>query len=147
MKHFGIPKLGRSKFNKLMHYTVAAIIKKNNKYLLINRRFYPLGFAGVGGHIDKGENPITALKREVKEESGFEVIKSKLIFEEEIDKNRCIMGIKTHYWYLFNCEVKGKLKRNKLEEKSIGWYSVEEIKKLELEPVWEYLFKKLKMIC
>jgi len=142
----GTPKLGKSKKGSPMHYSVGALIKKDNKFLLIDRVNIPLGFAGIAGHIDKGENPEKALAREIKEESGLKLVSQKLIFIEERKNNICSKRVSVHYWYLFECEVSGEIKRNKTETKSIAWYSQKEIKKLKLEPVWKYWFKKLKII-
>lgn len=141
-----IPKTGKSKNGQPMHYSVGALIKKGDKYLLIDRTIPPFGFAGPAGHIDKGESAAQSLKREVEEESGLKVQKCKLLFEEELDWNWCSVGVRIHYWYLFECEATGKIKRNHEETKSIGLYSADEIKKLKLESVWEYWFKKLKLI-
>ncbi len=140
------PKQGKSKNNKSMHYSVGALIKENDKYLLIDRVKPPLGFAGLAGHIDEGEDKIHALKREVEEESGLKIGCYRLFFEEELDWNWCSKGVDIHYWYLFGCEVSGEIKQNFVETKSIGWYSLNEIKKLNLEPVWKYWFKKLGII-
>jgi 8-oxo-dGTP pyrophosphatase MutT (NUDIX family) len=139
------PKLGELKDSKPMHYSVGALIKKDNKYLLIDRVKPPLGFAGLAGHIDEGEKPEEALKREVKEESGLEVIKYKLLFEEELDFDTCSKEIERHYWHLFECEIRGDINRSLHETKSIGWFSANEIKNIKLEPAWDYWFKKLKI--
>ncbi len=140
------PKTGKSKKNKNMHYSVGAIIKNNSKYLLIERKKPPYGFAGVAGHIDQGESEIEALIREVREESGLKVDKYSLILEEKLDWNWCRRGVSIHHWYLFECKTKGRIKKNYAETESIGWYSKAEIKKLKLEPAWEYWLKKLKII-
>jgi 8-oxo-dGTP pyrophosphatase MutT (NUDIX family) len=142
----GAPKLGKSKNGKLMHYSVGAVIKRNNKYLLIERKNPPFGFAGLAGHIDEGENEIQALFREVKEESGLTVKKYKLLFTEELDWDRCNYGVEVHYWYLFECEIAGSIKPNYAEVRSIGWYAPEKIKILKLKPVWQYWLKKLNVI-
>ena len=143
----GKAKLGLSRQKLKMHYSVGAVIKKENKFLLINRVKPPLGFAGIAGHIDQAEVPLEALSREVEEESGLKIINDpKLLYEEELNWNWCSKGINIHYWFLYECEVKGGLKRNYLETKSIAWYSQEDLKKLKLEPVWDYWFKKLKII-
>ncbi|MFC1613372.1 NUDIX hydrolase, partial [Patescibacteria group bacterium] len=134
------------KKGKKMHYSVGALIEKDGKYLLIDRVNPPYGFSGIAGHIDENENETEALIREVKEESGLKVIKHSLLFEEEVDGNECHRGIKTHYWYVFNCDVVGEISQNEREVKSIGWYTKEQIRDLKLEPVWEYWFKKLKLI-
>ncbi len=139
-------KQAKSKDGKLMHYSIGALIKKDGKYLLIDRVKPPLGFAGLAGHIDEDEDKIQALKREVEEESGLKIDSYKVLFEEEIDWNQCSMGIDVHYWYLFECNVSGEIKQNYIETKSIGWYAVNEIKELKLERVWEHWFKKLNII-
>lgn len=132
---------------KKVHYSVGIIIKKGKKYLLIDRKLPPYGYAGIAGHINKNETPEEALKREVKEECGCSLRSFKKILEEKIKGESCIKGTKIHYWYLF----KGILRNEKVildseEAKSIGWYLPSEIKKLRLEKVWKYWFKKLKII-
>ncbi len=140
----------RDKVSGNKHFSVGAVIKHKNKYLLINRNLYPPGYAGIAGHINKNEMPLQALKREVKEETNYSVINKKLLFHEIVHGNECRTGFKIHEWYLYECECKGKLKILKREEKSIGYYTKEQINKLykqkKLEPVWEYWFKKLKVI-
>lgn len=131
---------------KPLHFSVGALIKKSDKYLLIDRAVPPLGFAGLAGHIDEGEAPEEALQREVHEESRLNIIKHKLLLEEELDWNWCSEGIGRHYWYLYECEVEGDVEKSDSETKSIGWYSIDEIRCLTLEPAWEYWFKKLKIL-
>ncbi len=141
------PKTGLSKDGKLMHYTVGAVIKQDDKYLLIDRVNPPFGFAGPAGHIDDDvEDEIQAVNREVKEETGLSVIKCKLLFHEELGENVCTKGATRHSWHLFECEVTGNIERSVRETKSINYYSPQEIKQLPLEPVWDYWFKKLKII-
>ncbi|MFA5773082.1 MAG: NUDIX domain-containing protein [Candidatus Paceibacterota bacterium] len=134
---------------ELLHYSVGAVIEKDGKYLLIDRVNPPFGFAGLAGHVDEGESEDDAITREVTEESGLKVLSYKLLFEEEILWNYCrgvSRGATAHKWRLYECEVEGEVIHNKEETKSIGWYSIDEIKKMNLEPVWEYWFEKLKII-
>ena len=131
---------------KIAHYSVGALIERNGVYLLLDRARPPYGFAAPAGHVDEGETEDEALIREVKEETGFNVDKYKLILEDEIDWVACNQGADFHYWYLYDCNISGIMKRNPEEAKSIGWYSRDEIKKLELESVWDYYFKKLGII-
>ena len=119
-----------------MHFSVGALIERDGKYLLIERAVPPLGFAGVAGHVDEGEDERHAIMREVKEEIGFDVHDPKLLLEEELDWNWCSKGATSHYWYLFYCPISGDLARSMRETKSAGWYSKEEIKRLTLEPAW-----------
>lgn len=131
---------------KLIHYSVGAVIKQDGKFLLIDRKKPPFGFAGLAGHVDEGETPEQALHREVREESGLIVVAYKLLYEEFIGWNYCSKGVTGHYWHLYECTVKGKQQENVKETKSIGHYTLQDLKSLTLEPVWEYWFKKLKII-
>ena len=125
-----------------MHYSVGALIEKDNKFLLVDRANPPFGFAAIAGHIDEGETSEEALFREVREESDLKVKSCSLLFEEELDWNWCKAGVQSHYWYVYKCEVEGEA-RNNPETKSIGWYTLDEIGKLKLEPAWKYWFGKL----
>ena len=56
---------------------VLAFIEKEEEILLIKRlkknAFAYQKWNGVGGHIEKGEDPLTAMRREVKEECGLNI--------------------------------------------------------------------------
>lgn len=59
--------------------TVLVYIEKNDQYLLIyrNKKKNDINegkWIGVGGHIEKGETPIDAMIREVKEETNLDVL-------------------------------------------------------------------------
>ena len=137
------PKLALNPKGQPMHFAVEAVIESGGKYLLIDREAEPFGFTGIAGHVNEGENPEETLFRKVKEESGLEVKKHSLLFEEEAEWNWCRAGIQSHYWHLYKCEVEGEARNNPEASKCIGWYAPEEMKKLEWEPVWKYWFEKL----
>lgn len=139
------PKMGE-KNGQPHHYSVGAVIKKGDKYFLIDRTNPPFGFASVAGHVDEGETPEEALVREVKEESGFDVTESKLLIEEYVSQNRCVKNVNSHHWYVYKVEVVGEVVHDITEAKSIGWYTRDEIAGLKLEPIWEVWFKKLGII-
>jgi len=146
----GKPKTTVFENGKKMHYSVGALIERNvdgyTEYFLIDRNVPPYGWAGVAGHIDEGEMPVKALMREVKEECNLDVIGYELTAEEKLRWNECSKGVGIHYWYLYRCMVEGDVEVNKREVKDYGWYSVEQIDGLTLEKVWEYWFKKLKIL-
>jgi ADP-ribose pyrophosphatase YjhB (NUDIX family) len=129
----------------IVHFSVGAIIKKGEKYLLIDRANIPEGFACIAGHMEPGENPEQAIIREIKEESKLDARECKLLFEETLYKNICSDGIENHHWYIFECNVKGQEKNNE-EAKSIGWYAPSEIKNLKLESTWQHFLKKAGII-
>lgn len=65
-----------------MIQTVLAYIVKNGKYLLLfrNKKKVDINkgkWIGVGGHVEKGETPEQALLREIKEETGYDVLSYK----------------------------------------------------------------------
>lgn len=65
----------------LRHVTVDAIIVKNKKILLVKRAAHvinPRKYALPGGFLDRDETTEEGIKREVKEETGYEVQKSTL---------------------------------------------------------------------
>ena len=83
-------KKGFSADGKLLHYAVGALVKKDDKYLLVDRATLPLGFACIAGHVDEGEDEKQALIREVKEETGLDVKEIKLIGNEIVEDNPCV---------------------------------------------------------
>ncbi|HBB38505.1 MAG: NUDIX hydrolase [Candidatus Magasanikbacteria bacterium GW2011_GWD2_43_18] len=142
------PKVGTSHNGKDMHYSVGAMIKRGDTYLLIERNTPPFGFAGPAGHIDEGELSEDAVRREVQEETGFQLTNVTLLTaDEELDWNWCRRGIEVHSWYLYEGSIEGDVDETNVREvKSIGWYTKEQIKTLTLEPVWKYWFKKYNII-
>jgi len=136
--------------SKPIHFSVGGIIKNAiGEYLLIDRLKKPYGFACPAGHVDEGETSYTAIVREVEEETGLKPIKVKEIEIDECDnipQEPCSRGVTNHIWMIYEIEAEGELIFKADEVKSIGWYSIEEIKTLPLEQVWKYWFEKLKII-
>lgn len=127
--------------------SAGAIIRQGKKILLLDRAFFPLGWAPPAGHINKNETPVRAIAREVKEETGLEVVKSRLILSKNNVSDKCVAGTEIHDWWIFECECRGKIKLSKKESKKFGWFTPEEIKnKVGLIYIWQRWFKKLKII-
>lgn len=60
-----------------------AIIIENNKFLVMHRNKYGSEyFTLVGGRVQEGESVDQALVREVKEETGLDIISARLVFTE-----------------------------------------------------------------
>lgn len=111
-----------------MKKTVAAIIKENNKILLVKRNHKPFKkyWALPGGHIDKGETPKKAVIREVKEETNL-TIKPEFLME-------CIEIFKRIDWYahvyIFTSKAEGIIKIKDNEIKDIKLFSINKLPKL-----------------
>ncbi len=130
-----------------MHLSVGAIIKKDDKYLLVDRKKFPPGWACPAGHVDEGETPEQAMIREVEEETGLTVKKYKLILHEYSAENICSRGVKGHDFFVYEITAwQGGVRLNKEEHLNISWFTAEEMKKLKLEPVWHDWLLKLHII-
>ena len=149
--------------------TSVGIVVRDEKQriLLLERKKFPPGFASPAGHVDDQETCTNAAIRELKEETGLDVLNIQLVLEIDMN-NKCrrING-SWHHWCVYQAIVKGELIRNIDEAKQIGWYTIDEVKNLGhkteeyllgnisdeiwqqfpgLEPVWYDFFKKLSLI-
>ena len=126
--------------------SVGVIIKNTkNQILMLDRIKEPLGWACVAGHMEVGETPEEAIKREIKEESGLSAKELIELFNEEVIWNNCPRH-NGHYWYVFEAMVETDDFTPNKEAKEMKWVEINNLKDLNLEPVWEYWFKKLKLI-
>ncbi|QQG37871.1 MAG: NUDIX hydrolase [Candidatus Kaiserbacteria bacterium] len=81
--------------------SVGAILRRGGDVLVLYRKKIPKGLAGVAGHIDEGELPQDALKRELFEEAGVTAKAMKLVFHEVIENNPCYAGSDSHEWWVY----------------------------------------------
>lgn len=137
------PKLDVAADGRPRHYSVGALIKNGDSYLLFDRVKKPFGYAGPAGHVDEGEDPDTAVVREVEEETGLKVVSFSLLFEEELPWDTCSRGIPVHHWRLYHCEVEGALNPEAEEARKMGWYNPRINWPTSFDPAWAHWFKKL----
>ncbi|MBQ8518280.1 MAG: 8-oxo-dGTP diphosphatase [Agathobacter sp.] len=74
--------------------TVLCLVEKDNKFLLQNRvKDDWRGFAMPGGHIESGESIVDAVVREMKEETGLNIMNPKLcgVKQFPMEKGRYIV--------------------------------------------------------
>jgi len=108
-----------SSFLNLMIRVVVAFIINEKKVLLIKHKRKGI-WLPIGGHVEKGETDLEALKREVKEEVGLEIIPPNKPFWIMEETNE----ITPHYV----CEsAKTDVKICKKEIDDFKWFSKEEI--------------------
>jgi len=113
------------------HYTVGALLldERKKKYLLMKKRTYPLVIDVIAGHVDIHETPAQALEREVTEETGYQIVTKKKIWEGLIENDYCRRGAPNHYWYLYLCTFKGKRDIDKREVGYLRYYTFKELRK------------------
>lgn len=127
---------------KVFNYCARAIIKQDEKFLLIcvnDAPYYHL----PGGHVEIGENSKDAVLREIKEEVGIDVALGDLVLinEQFYDKQ----GVATHSMILYYvAKPKAKIDTQnlvrmekmgtKLIKNELRWVTLDELKTIDLRP-------------
>lgn len=124
---------------------VVALIEKNGKVLLGKKAKdigpYPNTWHMPGGGVDlENETLEEAMRRELKEETGLEVLKmNRTTFDEDYENNK--HGEKTHYVFLvFHVEPKDINAKASDDIVELKWFDKSELKNLPLtRPGVKYL--------
>lgn len=136
--------------------SVGAIIKNNKgEFLCISRLKKPIGLALPAGHMEKGEAPEQAIKREVLEETGLMVDKVNLLWHGFID-NECSRKdedgfyYNCHEWWIFEITDWRGAPQNKEPEKHkfVEFMPLQEKKYQDqpvFDPAWLTILKTLKI--
>ncbi|MFA6422306.1 MAG: NUDIX hydrolase [Candidatus Buchananbacteria bacterium] len=126
----------------MTHVVVGIIIKPTDpkSYLLVSSNSDFGEFSGFyyppSGHIEKGEDELSALKREIKEELTLEVTNATKLADTDGD----IKNQKTS-WYI--CDVENfNFKIDHQELKDAGFFTEREIKIMKIWPATKKVFDK-----
>ena len=157
LENFKIKKRKINNFHKIImnNATMVILENKDNKILIANeyrRAFKKIVFGFPGGHIEKNEKTLTAIKRELKEECGYVGKNWKLLFS--YTRNGSYGCGKE---FIYTAKLKGKIKKfNKSEEiDSLKWVTKKELLNLILKKkntagiisaVFYYLYKNQGLI-
>ena len=96
----------------------AVVFNQNGEVLLLKHRFRPgSGWGLPGGFIEKAEQPIDALRRELREEIGLEVQDVELFAVRSFAKPQQVE-------VLFRCRSNGTLKPQTIEVERADWFLV-----------------------
>ncbi|NLV90141.1 MAG: NUDIX domain-containing protein [Tenericutes bacterium] len=118
------------------------IIKKDDMYLILNVDNSPY-YHIPGGHIEIGEDSLSAVTREIKEELGFTVKEAKLFcIQENFYEKKGIIQHGVEYYYLIETVENLDTTDLKIEENDRGtikqlfikWVTAKELENIDLRP-------------
>ena len=125
-----------------MDKTVMIYLEKDNQYLMLyrNKKKKDINknkYIGVGGHVEKGETPDEAVVREVKEETGLDL----LSFVRRGLVYFVLNGYEEEMYIYTSLDFKGEL--IECNEGELSWIDKDDVMSL---PIWEgdkYFLKHL----
>jgi 8-oxo-dGTP pyrophosphatase MutT (NUDIX family) len=115
------------KYRKGIFCVVYSVGKKQEvEYLILHRKLHWKGWEFPKGGLRKGENILSGVKREVREETGLKIkeikkynFSGKYKYNKELSDRKNFVG---QTYSLYSAEVeKGKVKMDKLEHNKFKW--------------------------
>ncbi|MFB6207988.1 MAG: NUDIX hydrolase [Candidatus Nanohaloarchaea archaeon] len=91
-----------------IHVSVGVIVTSGEKVLLLERRKYPYQHTIPAGHLKRDEEPGEGAIRELREETGIEIVDESLNRMEEAEgvlADPCRRGEQYHRWFFFHKEL------------------------------------------
>jgi ADP-ribose pyrophosphatase YjhB (NUDIX family) len=121
---------------------VRGAVVRDNRILMVRERDDG-GWTIPGGWADVGESPSEMVIREVKEESGFDVVPRKLA--AVFDRNKHPHPPKPTYAYklYFVCDLVGGVATPSFETPEVGFFSREELPRLSVQRITEYQIEQM----
>jgi 8-oxo-dGTP diphosphatase len=124
----------RSTQKKFTVSVAAIIIDRDGKVLILEHLLRPGSGWGIpGGFIEPGEQPETAIRREIREETGIELENLKMLRVRTINR---------HVEILFRAESDGTAEVKSREIKSLGWFAASEMP-AEMSPAQKSVVEKV----
>lgn len=94
------------KNNVYWHESVGILVIFEDKLLTFLRKIYPFSYAIPAGHLDKGELPGNAAKRELYEETGISANSLEIVKQNfEMPGDSCRRGSDDHLWHLYRIKL------------------------------------------
>jgi ADP-ribose pyrophosphatase YjhB (NUDIX family) len=108
---------------------VRGAVFKENKILMVNEKIGG-NWSLPGGYCDIGLSPAENIIKEIKEESGFEVVPKKLLALLDMNKHPHPPQAYHYYKIFIQCEIIGGQARTGIETKDINFFSENNLPKL-----------------
>lgn len=115
----------------------------SGKFLFFKRTIFPFVYTVPAGHVDKGEQPLAAAARELKEEVGVPDRNGlKLVMAGDIVGDSCRRGADSHAWHAYLLPLGESIDVNVAEEGGEPvWLTLAEAITRELTYPVEYIIK------
>jgi ADP-ribose pyrophosphatase YjhB (NUDIX family) len=112
----------------------AVILDEKDKVLLLDHVLRPSSGWGIpGGFMNPHEQPESAIKREIFEETGLELTDIKMIWVRTINR---------HIEILFRAKAKGTASVKSREIHEVGWFAMDEMPK-EMTETQKWIVKEV----
>ncbi len=119
--------------NNYWHESVGILIEnKKREILLIKLDKFPFGYSIPAGHVDNGENPIDAAKRETLEEVGLDLDNFDLMLDADLTNDPCRRGADHHRWHLYKVRINNANVRINEESSNSIWINPKNALELKL---------------
>ncbi len=130
------------------HFSVGALVRDGDSFLIIKRRVWPFLHGLVAGHVDVGETREQAFIREVGEELGVMPREVHVVAHEpHLVGDKCRKGADVHAWTLFGCEVNNEaIVNNSDEAERVFWVSPDEAAALEFSFASGHMLRRIGLI-
>lgn len=128
-------KTNKSKYRKAIFVVVYSIVNRKIYYLVLKRKWHWIGWEFPKGGIEKSENILNSVKREVFEETGQKALKikrfsvsGKYSYKRKLEDRP---GYKGQSYDLFSVQIKkGKIQVDEKEHSTYRWVAFEKAYKI-----------------